>query len=507
MYITNILEYLERTAERLPRKICFSDGEESLSFSELYSISRKVGSHLLCRGFSGEPIAILMDKSPHNISACLGVIWAGCFYCVLDPESPPQRIRSILGTLGARVMIFDSAHRLLAESIDADLELIDYREASESEIDEKALAEVRAHQIDTDKIYVVFTSGSTGAPKGICASHRSVIDYTETLCEAIGFDEDTVFGNQTSLYFDAPIKEIMATLRCGACTYFVPRRLFMFPLRLSDFLNRHRINTLCWVVSALTVMSSLGVLERNPPQYLHTICFGSEVFPTVQYKKWRSTYPNARFFNLYGPTEATGMSCFWRADRELEAGEPIPIGKPFRNTEILLLGEDMRPVPQGECGEIYIRGAGVCGGYFGDRERTQAAFVQNPLKEEYPEIIYKTGDIGRYNHYGELVFVGRADSQIKHMGHRIELGEIEACLSGAEGVSRCCCVYDTESKRIILFYTGELSGVDVHEHLKSRLPRYMLPARCIRLEQMPLTESGKLDRVGMREYARLTENR
>lgn len=446
-----------------------------------------------------------MERSPSAICACLGVIYSGCFYCVIDLETPSKRLRMMLDTLNPRAIICDARGRAIAESLSVKAILLDYVGIRSTEVDDAALQRVRRAHIDKDKAYVVFTSGSTGVPKGVCANHRSVIDYTETLCESIGFDGESVFGNHTSLCFDAPIKEIMPTLKCGACTYLIPRRLFTFPMRLSDFLNKHRINTLCWVVSALSIISALGVLERNPPQFIRCVCFGSEVFPRAQYEKWKKCYPDASFFNLYGPTEATGMSCFWRADRELDAGEPIPIGRPFRNTEIILLSEDKRAVSNGECGEIYIRGAGVACGYFGEIERTRASFLQNPLDPSIPDIVYKTGDLGRYNERGELVFVGRADSQIKHMGHRIELGEIEACVAELYGISRCCCVYNDNSKHIILFYTGEMTPSELHAHTKEALPRYMLPSRCVRLEQMPLTDGGKLDRVGMKEYARQIE--
>jgi amino acid adenylation domain-containing protein len=340
----------------------------------------------------------------------------------------------------------------------------------------------------------VFTSGSTGIPKGVAACHRSVIDYTESLCDALKFSENTVFGNQTPLFFDAPLKELMPTIKFGATTYLIPKSLFLFPMRLCDFLNEHRINTVCWVVSALTMISTLGVLEKNPPKYLTTVAFGSEVFPRGQYDLWREALPNAKFFNLYGPTEATGMSTYWSADRSLDAEEPIPIGKPFQNTDLLLVGEDGNRVPDGEKGEIYLRGTCVTLGYYNNPEKTAEAFVQNPLQSAYPELVYRTGDIAYRNAHGELVFVCRKDSQIKHMGHRIELGEIEAAALKLSGVSSACCLYDAGKKQILLFYVGEHEKNDLLEGLKAYLPRYMLPAICEKLDRMPLTPNGKKDR-------------
>ena len=506
MYYTNILEYLEATEKRVPEKIAFSDGVDSKSFGTLLYESKSVGSFLLENGYYAEPIIILMNKHPNAMSSFFGAIYAGCFYVAIDAEMPSMRIQLIIENLKPRAVIYDAKNAKKAASLPDTLNKYLFDDICNYAIDEDALASVRARQIDTDPIYVVFTSGSTGIPKGVCACHRSLIDYTETLCEAIDFDGDTVFGNQTPLYFDAPMKEIMPTLKFGATVYFIPKQLFMFPTRLCDYLNEHKINTVCWVVSALTMISSLGALKTNPPRYLKLICFGSEVFPLNQYNLWREEYPNARFFNLYGPTEATGMSCYWSATRKLDEGEAIPIGRPFRNTRILLLGEDKKPVPFGEVGEIYICGTCVTLGYFNNYEKTNEAFVQNPTNPYYPELVYKTGDLAKYNKHGELVFVSRKDSQIKHQGHRIELGEIEAAVSSNDSVHRACCVYDHDKKRIFVYYVGDIESLPLTKYLKELLPRYMIPSVCIKLDTMPLTSNGKLDRKLLSSMAAEYEN-
>ena len=496
---TNILEYLEATAPRCPDKVAYSDGSYDMTFSELYGSARRIGSALLREGYYGEPIAILMKKHPTQIVAFYGSVYAGCFYVPLDTDMPPRRMETILQSVGARAMIVDELGEKLVNSLDFSGKVLSYRSLCEEHEDTDALGRVRARQIDTDPIYIVFTSGSTGIPKGVVACHRSVIDYVETLCESLGFSEDTVFANQTPLFFDAPLKELMPVIKYGATAYLVPKHLFSFPMKLCDFLNEHRVNTVCWVVSALTMISSLGVLEKNPPKYLRTVAFGSEVFPIRQYEMWRAALPNAKFFNLYGPTEATGMSCVWKAERELEEGEPIPIGRPFRNTDLMLVTEDGKRAKDGETGEIYLRGTCVTLGYYRNPEKTAEAFVQNPLQSAYPETVYRTGDLAYYNAHGELVFVSRRDAQIKHMGHRIELGEIEAAAAECREISRACCVYDRENKRILLYYTGNIAPVELLSFLRGYLPRYMLPAVCEQLDCMPLTPNGKLDRKALAE--------
>ena len=493
----NILEYLENTAFTHKDKLAFSNGKEGLTFGEAYARSRATGSFLCDKGYYKAPIAVIMDKHPNTLTAFWGTVYAGCFYACIDEKMPQARILAIFEKFKPKAIICDAKNQKTAVSLGIENvylydDIVAYRENA------SALAEVREKQSSTDAIYVAFTSGSTGIPKGVVACHRSVIDYTEALCEALPFSEDTVYANQTPLYFDAPLKEIMPTLKLGATTYFVPKMLFSFPVRLIDYLDEYKINTVCWVVSALVQISSLGALESRVPKYLTTVCFGSELFPRKQYNIWRNALPDARFFNLYGPTEATGMSCYWKADRELSESEPIPIGRPFDNTDIILINDKNESANEGE---ICIRGTCLTMGYYNDPEKTAAVFTQNPLNTAYGELIYRTGDIGRFNERGELVFICRKDSQIKHMGHRIELGEIEAAALKNENLRMACCVYDNNAKRIVLYYVGNIEAKPLLIHLGSLLPRYMLPAELVSLDVMPLTPNGKIDRKGLRERA------
>lgn len=497
----NILEYLEKTAARVPDKIAFSSGKESMTFGEVQTQAYSIGTALAKKNLYREPIVIFMDKHPRTVTAFWGVIYSGCFYVCLDEKMPRARIDAILENLSPRAVISDKKNFETAKSFGFEHTML-YDDVAQTEADSGMLSDIRAKQCDIDPIYVVFTSGSTGVPKGVVACHRSVIDYTESLCDALEFSENTVFANQTPLYFDAPLKELMPTLKLGATTYFVPKMLFSFPVRLVEFLDNYKINTICWVVSALVQVSSLGALEAHTPKYLTTVAFGSEVFPKKQYDLWRKALPDARFFNLYGPTEATGMSCYWRADRELSEDEPIPIGRPFDNTEIMLITDENKRAEQGESGEICIRGTCVTMGYYNNAERTDAAFTPNPLNTAYREIMYRTGDIGRVNKLGELVFVCRKDNQIKHMGHRIELGEIESNAAKCDGVGRACCVYNDEKKEIVLFFVGNAAETELAAFMATVVPRYMLPAKIEKLDAIPQTDNGKINRMVLKERAK-----
>lgn len=493
------MDYLDRTALEKPEKTAYSDGAVSLSFREVQRISRSIGSFLHERGIYKKPVVVFMHKSPMEVAAFLGVVAGGDFYVPIDEEMPAGRIRLILDNVRPPLIICDRSTRQLAEGLAPNQgEIVLFDHIADTGIRDSALAAIREKAIDTDPVYIVFTSGSTGVPKGVAACHRSVIDYIEKLSRVLKFDGDTVFGNQSPLYFDACLKEIYPTLKFGATAYLIPKELFSAPVRLVEYLNTYRINTICWVVSALTIVSALGTFGTVVPKFLRTVAFGSEVFPVKQLGIWREALPEASFTNLYGPTESTGMCCYYRVERAFEEGESIPIGRPFPNREILLLTPEGKPAGPGEEGEICIRGTALTLGYYNDPVRTGESFVQNPLNTAYPERIYKTGDIGRYNEAGELLFVSRRDYQIKHMGHRIELGEIEANAHTVPGVRMAACIYDGRKGRIVLYYVGDLPEREVAGALRTRLPRYMLPGRIIRLERLAYTANGKIDRGALK---------
>ena len=492
----HVLRYMHEIIPKVPDKVAFSNGAESLTFLQLGDLTRSIGSYMIREGICRKPVVVFMRKSPYEVAAFFGVIAGGCFYVPIDEEMPAGRIQLILDNVRSPLVICDEATLEVSRSFDLHGgRAVLFREIADTPADDAGLKRVYQRAIDTDPIYIVFTSGSTGIPKGVVACHRSVIDYVEQLSEVLGFSEDTVFGNQTPLYFDACLKELYPTLKFGATTYLIPRELFSLPVKLLQYLNEHRINTICWVVSALTMISAFDAFSVEVPKYLHTVAFGSEVFPIKQFRAWRKVLPDATFTNLYGPTEATGMCCWYRVNREFADNEPIPIGRPFDNREILLLTEDNTAAEPGAEGEICVRGNAVTLGYYNDPERTAQAFVQNPLNHAYPEIIYRTGDIGRYNEHGELVFISRKDYQ---MGHRVELGEIEVSAAMIPGVRMAACIYDAAKKRIVMCYVGDLDVKELTAALKGKLPRYMLPNRTLRVDRLPQTPNGKIDRIALR---------
>ncbi len=470
-----------------------------MTFRQLYDEVCAIGSALIREGYFRQPVMVLMEKRAQTIAAFLGVVAAGCFYVPVDVRCPRQRVAMLMEQIHPAACICDEATISLAQSLPEAGRCLLCRTLAQCAVDDAALQAVRERQIDADPMYVVFTSGSTGTAKGVVGSHRGVLDYVQGLCQVLSFDRDTIFGNQTPLHVDACLKEIIPTLKYGATTCLIPEKLFLQPVKLIEYLNQQKVNTICWVASALALVSSLGTLEKIRPKYLRTVTFASEVLPIRQLNRWRQAAPEAGFYNLYGPTEATGICCWYALDRDFSEGETVPIGWPLPNTDVFLLNAYQQIPPPGEQGEICIRGTRLTFGYYGNQEATRGAFVQNPLNPCYPERIYRTGDIGRYNSRGELEFISRKDNQIKHMGHRIELGDIEAAAAAQEAVQTACCIYAAKRQWIFLYYTGDLTPGELMERLRERLPRYLLPQRICRLDSMPLTANGKLDRKELQQ--------
>lgn len=502
MRIKNVLQYLESTAARLPDKICFSDGDggESLTFAELLSLSQRIGSALCRSGVTGGRVAILMDRHPYTIAAMLGVVYAGACYVPLDAQVQTARIEQILAQAQPALLLCDRGNDSRAREVYASVRC--WEELKQTPIDGARLDEVRRQQIDTDALYVVFTSGSTGAPKGVVACHRSVIDYGEALTAALPLTQECRLGCQSPLCFDAMLKELLSTFMLGATTYLIPRRLFRFPPLLVQYLTDNRIDTVCWVSSALSQLSALGALQTMPPQTLRTVVFGSEVFPSAHLQAWRQALPQTQFYQLYGPTEATGMSCCYHVTGDEADGSAVPIGQPLNNTGVLLLDEGGRLIEprsgqDSEIGELYLRGSCVTMGYLRNEEQTARAFVQHPLHADYPETVYRTGDLARYDARGDLIFCGRRDMQIKRMGQAVDLSAIEQEAATLPGVTRAACIYDTAHMRLYLAVCGAITEREVTIALRERLPRLAYPDRVVCLDTLPSCENGKVARAAL----------
>jgi len=488
--ITNVLEYLIASAKNYPNKIAFKDQTSSVTFLELEKKAKAIATIIKksCGDKINLPIAVYMEKGTDSLVAFMGVLYSGNFYSPIDVHSPKKRINRIISVLKPVAVIYDK--EILEGCLN--IKFSDVPESCEAEFPDI---------LDTDPCYTLFTSGSTGTPKGIAISHRSVIDYIEWLKNTFNFDENTIFGNQAPFYFDNSIFDIYSTLKNASTMVIIPETYFVFQKKLAEFMNAEKINTIFWVPSALVACVNSGFLEKYELKYVKKILFCGEVMPNKQLNVWRKKYPDALYANLYGPTEITDVCAYYIVDREFSDDEPLPIGKPCKNTGIIVLNDDNEYIKPGERGELCVRGSCLALGYYANKEKTDASFMQNPLNPYYRDLIYRTGDIVTYNERGEIIYLARKDYQIKHQGHRIELGEIETAVNAIKGVATNCALYDDKNKKIMLF-ASVMSDIDekaIYQSLKEKLPTYMLPAVINILENLPLNANGKIDRVKLNE--------
>ena len=358
------------------------------------------------------------------------------------------------------------------------------------------LSKIRANQISTDPAYALFTSGSTGMPKGTIVSHQNVINYIEWFTSEFEISNDTVFGSQTPFYFSMSVSDIFGTIFSGASFVIIPKTYFSFPIKLVEILNQKKINTIYWVPSALCIVANIKLFDYAKPEQLKYVLFAGEVMPNKQLNYWRKNLQNVKFANLFGPTETTDICTFYKIDRQFADDEALPIGKHCNNLETFIIDDNGKEiVEKDKVGELFVRGSFVAFGYYDNLEKTNSAFVQNPLHNHYREIVYKTGDLVKINNYGEYEYVGRKDFQIKHMGYRIELGEIETNAGAIDGVNSVCCVYNSIKDLIIMIYEGKIKQENLFEEIKKKVPPYMVPNEIIKISMMPHNQNGKIDRA------------
>ena len=490
----NVLQLLEKSQAKFPDKAAFIDENNTLTYNQLTDGAKRIGSALAAEGKTKCPVAVYVNRGVDMINAMLGIVYSGNFYTIIDTEMPKERIEKIFSTLKPAAIVADSANIDGARDFGCKAYLID--DLKNEKINENVLSSIRSEQIDTDELYILYTSGSTGMPKGTVITHKNVLAYSKWAVDEFNIDENTVFGNQTPFYFSMSVTDIFSTLRTGATLVIIPKICFAFPIKLTQFLNEHRVNTIYWVPSAFGIAKNFKLFDVEKPKYLKTVLFAGEVMPVKYLNYWiENLDENTVFANLFGPTETTDICTFYRVNRAFDDAESLPIGTYCDNCGVFILKEDGTRADIGEEGELYVRGSFVAAGYYNNPEKTKEAFVQNPLNSSYPEICYKTGDLVKMNEQGEIIYIGRRDFQIKRMGYRIELGEIEAAANAVEGVKECACVFNKESDKIYLFYSAaKLKESDIAGILKQKLNAYFMPDEIRKIPSMPRNQNGKIDR-------------
>lgn len=528
----NILQYFEKTCKKFPDNIAVADESSAVSFHDLKRKSQQTGTMIATNLQQHRvPVAIYIDKSPALVQAMLSILYSGNFYVVLDTQMPAKRVQRIFETLQPSAILTDKSHIEKVEFINNwnDFEYSDesntdqntgtiaedhllqpaghqcgnrkvtYKKAqifyiedsSSTEVDQKLLKRLRNEVTERDPAYILYTSGSTGQPKGTVISHRALISYGDWFIHAFDINEQTIFGSQTPLYFSMSVSDLYAALRTGATYQIIPKKYFSFPMQLIEYLNTYKINTIYWVPSALNIVANWDTFAYIKPEYLKKVLFAGEVMPIKQLNYWRQALPDVFYANLFGPTETTDICSYYVVNRTFSDEETLPIGVACNNCDLIIIDENGKEASKGE---LLARGPFLADGYYHNPEKTAEVFIQNPLNNAYPEIVYRTGDLVYRGKDGLLRYQGRKDFQIKHMGYRIEPGEIEAAIGALPEIHACVCIYIDTTDEILLFYQGKIKQDALSEAVYSKLPAYMRPNKFIRIRQMPYNANGKIDR-------------
>ena len=504
----SILKMLDAAAQRGER-IAVSDGVLQLTWRQLHTGSHALAARLCEQTEPGQPVGVWAERRAETPLLFFSVLAAGCFYVPLDADMPPARMAFVCENAQLQLVLGCGPR---PERLPEGLLWLDCACAAQSPAEPPTtlLRESAGRQKtagpDTP-LYLMYTSGSTGMPKGVLKSHGAMQSFVEAFLHEYPIAEEDVLGNQTPFFFDASAKDLYWWLYTGCRLEILPTRLFSFPTELLKEMDARCVTVISWAPSALMMVSQLDAFSEAKPRALRLVCFVGEVFPTKHLAQWRAALPDAVFVNLYGSTEIAGVCCHYRVDRPFEPQETLPIGRALPGCTVTLRDEDGCCInaPDQE-GELCVEGPTLALGYWRDAARTARTFAATDGGR-----MLHTGDMAVYMPDGTLAFTSRRDHQIKHMGYRIELGEIEAIASSLPQIDACACIYDTQRSRLILFVqppagqTAEIPALTAA--LREVLCAYMMPHRIIPLEALPHSANGKLDRLALAEQYRQTQRR
>jgi amino acid adenylation domain-containing protein len=510
-------QLLRQSAARLPDKLAVVCRDEQLTYRELDDLSNRLAHLLHDNGVQpGDRVGLLFPKSVRSVVAMFGVLKAGAAYVPVDPQAPLARAARILRNCQARGVITtgpraEGLHGTWGdEGITKLLLLVDAtgpRQTAFPVIPWADLARYGAGAppseggIETDLAYILYTSGSTGEPKGVMLTHRNALTFIDWCAETFRVGSDDRLSNHAPLHFDLSVFDIYNAIGAGATVFMVDEETAVFPSAVASFIERHRLTIWYSVPSALVQLLLHGDLAARDLSRLRLLLYAGEPFPGKHLQAITEVVPRTRVFNLYGPTE-TNVCTFYEVPVPLPPGiDRIPIGRACANFEVLALDGDGREIRPGEEGELYVRSPSVTPGYWGDAARTAAGVLPNPGRPYLGDRAYRTGDIVTKDEDGNLVFLRRRDHMIKSRGYRIELGEIEAALYSEPSVVEAAAVAvpdDEVGNRIWAFVVLKESGAHSEAELLAgcarRLPRYMVPERLEVRDRLPKTSTGKTDR-------------
>ncbi|WP_289355977.1 non-ribosomal peptide synthetase [Paenibacillus sp. S-12] len=535
----------EQQAALTPEQPALVSGEAVWTYGELEARANRIAGWLRAHGVRSEDrVGVLLSRSPQLIAALLGVLKAGAAYVPLDPALPAARIEGMIQDAGIQILLSEGAQtetvadweetplrhvlfldkeRLAVTCLDEERSAVTeiaaaavegkkerlavtdaegncsamVRFAPAEELEAYSPASTGATDVPTtpmNSAYVIYTSGTTGKPKGVVVEHRNVVNFIAGMVRSLPFAPSASILSVTTVSFDIFVTESWVPLSCGMQIVLANEAELQDPALLGDLLAEHPVQLMQTTPSRLSMMlkqeHSAAQLRRIP-----ALLIGGEPLPAALLEQLRAQ-TNASLYNMYGPTETTVWSTFEHL--EDSEGEKVSIGRPLANTQAYVLNEALQLQPIGAVGELCLGGAGVARGYWAREELTREKFVDHPYLPG--ERIYRTGDLARWLPDGRLEHLGRIDHQVKIRGYRIEPGEIEAHLLRVEGVKEAVVtVAAGETQELCAYVTGsgELTAQAMRSKLSAGLPSYMIPTHFIRLEKMPLTPNGKLDRKAL----------
>ena len=516
--------YADRYGTLNPSKVAVTDGLTSLSYGDLAIQSNRLARCLIHYGVPRSGHVILcMKRSVQNIVAMMGVLKADAVYIPIEARTPTRRRSQIIRDCQPHAIICDDKifQTILSDESSSNLPPVIVLSGSEKltqpaqnisvitsdQLDVFDSSPQNYKNTDDDVACILYTSGSTGNPKGVMITHHNIDAYIAWAVDRIGIKENDKILCTAPLYFDMSLFDVYCSLRVGATLCIATERLLLFPRKLVEFAEAEKVTVWKGISSLLVYLARTGAISSDRLPTLRTILFSGEALHTKYLIEWMRTFPEKTFYNAFGPTEATGISMYYRVGRiPASADERIPIGKPCENTEVFLLDENNKPVPPGKAGELCIKGVCVTKGYLNDPAKTKRVFIANSLNPGRGERIYLSGDYACLRPDGNYEFIGRRDDQVKFMGYRIELSDIEQTLVSIDKVRDAGAILAelvrVNLKELVAYVEidNHMSLASIMRELKKRLPHYMVPKQLHPIERIPRTDRGKIDRTALLTY-------
>ena len=510
-YTYNIGSFFSKVAnENAGRTALKYPGGKTVSYQELDLLSNKIAHYFISRKLiKGDVIALFNNKSPLGYACMLAALKCGIIYTNLDTTSPWQRIKKIIERCKPELILFDIEGDLKKDIAESGYDHINLDEGFEMILDGFAatLPDLLHKVTGADAAYIMFTSGSTGFPKGAVISHANLINFISWGQSEYGIGKDDILTNANPIYFDNSVFDFYVSLFSGAQLVPLANDTTRDAFTLVKAVAAAECTTWFSVPSLLVYLMTTKALVAGSLPSLKRFIFGGEGFPKPKLKKLHEMYgAQAQLYNVYGPTECTCIcSSYLVSEKDFEDMNNLaPLGQLAPNFDYVLIHAN----EEGNFGELCLKGPNVGAGYYNDAERTAKSFIQNPYNADYNEVVYKTGDLVQVDAAGQLHFKGRADNQVKHMGYRIELEEIESLLNTLKYVNEAAVIYEliTGSLGQIVSFVSvsvPVTDKDVLADLKQLVPEYMVPRKLFVLEQLPKNQNGKIDKVALKDYKNL----